>query len=93
MFINGINFDNTLSVKRQAELVEASGLLDRVLIGNQKQLYHIGDTVEGNGWTSGVIVDVWNDNGFYYYECETRRGRKTYTHRERQQNLTLLKRG
>lgn len=50
MFIaNNVNFDNTLNVKNFAKTQEAETILNDNFHGSEKQLYKIGDLVDGNG--------------------------------------------
>ena len=68
MLVNGINFDNTLSVRKFAQTAEAEALLN-IPRGTEKQLYPIGATVDGNGYgfNKGVIIDCYNQNGYIWY--------------------------
>ena len=70
MNIQGIHFDNTLSVKRQAE-----NFKDDNHTGNETQLYNIGMQVISTATATyridasdnAIITDVYTDNGYYYY--------------------------
>lgn len=84
-------FDNTSTIKRESKANEilATALYER---GDEKRLYKVGQTVDGNGlgFTRGVIVDVYEVNGFIYYVVEyklTTRAKKTYQKTLRQNDI------
>ena len=87
-------FDNTDTIKRQSKENEnfAATLYKR---GEEKQLYKVGQTVNGNGlgFKSGVIVDFYKVNGFIYYVVEyklTPRAKKTYQKTFRQIDINII---
>lgn len=87
-------FDNTSTIKRESKANEifATTLYKR---GEEKQLYKVGQTVDGNGlgFTHGVIVDVYEVNGFIYYVVEyklTPRSRKTFQKTFRQIDINII---
>lgn len=84
-------FDNTYTIKRESKANEilATSLYKR---GEEKHLYKVGQTVDGNGlgFTRGVIVDVYEVDGFIYYVVEyklTPRVKKTYQKTLRQNDI------
>ncbi len=94
MVINGINFDNTLSIRQFARSAEAEKLLD-ILTGKEKQLYKIGMTVDGNGYgfERGIIVDCYCQNGYFWYNIEYKlkpKARKTYKTSLRQKDIIVI---
>lgn len=49
MFIaSNVNFDNTLNIKKFAETQEAKNILNDNFHGSEKQVYKVGDLVDGN---------------------------------------------
>ena len=87
-------FDNTSAIKRQSKENEtfAAALYKS---GTEKQLYKVGQTVNGKGFgfTSGVIVDAYEVNGFIYYVVEyklTPRAKKTYQKTFRQIDINII---
>ena len=96
MFIaSNVNFDNTLSVKKFAETQEAKNILNDNFHGNEKQLYKIGDLVDGNGhgFNTGKIIDVYKNNGFYCYVVEYKikpKARKTFKMTLRQKDIKKI---
>ena len=94
MIINGINFDNTLSVRQFARSVEAEKLLN-IPAGKEKQLYKIGMTVDGDdyGFGCGTIVDCYCQNGYFLYDVEYKlkpKSRKTYKTSLRQKDIVIM---
>jgi len=87
---NILQFDNTLSTKQFAQTQEAKDILNRTIIGNQKQLYSIGSTVNANGIMNATITDTYKQNGFVYYVISWKVKKKEYISRERQQDLLLI---
>lgn len=84
-------FDNTAAIKRQSKANEtfAAALYKG---GAEKQLYKVGQTVNGSGFgfNRGVIVDAYEFNGFIYYVVEyklTPRAKKTYQKTLRQKDI------
>lgn len=87
-------FDNTHTIKQESKDNEifATTLYKR---GYEKRLYKIGQTVDGKGlgFTRGVIVDVYEVNGFIYYVVEyklTPRAKKTFQKTFRQIDIKLI---
>ena len=87
-------FDNTSIIKRESKANEifANTLYKR---GEEKQLYKVGQTVDGNGlgFTRGVIVDVYEVNGFIYYVVEyklTPRAKKDISKTLRQIDINII---
>lgn len=83
-------FDNTLSVR---ELAKRTILKDER--GNEMQLYHVGQKVDGygHGFYFGTIVEVYKENGYMRYIVEYKlkpRAKKTYTTILRQKDVTLI---
>ena len=83
-------FDNTLSV---GELAKRTILKDEPR--NEVQLYNIGQKVDGygHGFYFGIIVEVYENNGYYYYVIEYKlkqRSKKTYTKTLRQKDIKLI---
>ena len=94
MVVNGINFDNTLSIRQFARSAEAEKLLN-VPTGKEKQLYKIGMTVDGNGYgfERGIIVDCYCQNGYFWYDIEYKlkpKARKTYKTSLRQKDIIVI---
>ena len=94
MLINGINFDNTLSVRKFAQTAEAEALL-HIPQGTEKQLYSIGTTVDGNGYgfDKGVIIDAFNQNGYIWYDVEYKlkpKARKKFKTTLRQKDIVIV---
>ena len=87
-------FDNTNTIKQESKANEIfATTLDKR--GEEKQLYRVGQTIngDGSGFTRGVIVDVYEMNGFIYYVIEYKlkpRARKTYTKTLRQMDIKLI---
>ena len=96
MFIaSNVNFDNTLSVKKFAETQEAKNILNDNFHGNEKQLYKVGDFVDGNehGFDIGKIIDVYKNNGFFCYVIEYKikpKARKTFKMTLRQKDIKKI---
>lgn len=80
-------YDNTLLVKQEAERIRKTGMLDGTLMGNEKQLFSIGQKVSSNGIPNALITNVWMENGFCYYSIEWKIGNKSYSANEKQKNL------
>lgn len=79
---NAINFDNTKSIQNFARTAEAEKILNNSCSGNETQLYNLGDTVKSMYFDNGKIIDIYVQNGFYYYVCEYKlkpKARKTFT--------------
>ena len=96
MFIvSNVNFDNTLSVKKFAETQDAKNILNDNFHGNEKQLYKIGDLVDGNGhgFNTGKIIDVYKNNSFFCYVVEYKikpKARKTFKMTLRQKDIKKI---
>lgn len=96
MFIaSNVNFDNTLNIKKFAETQEAKNILNDNFHGSEKQLYKIGDLVNGNGhgFNTGKIIDVYKHNGFYCYVVEYKikpKARKTFKMTLRQKDIKKI---
>ena len=96
MFItSNVNFDNTLSVKKFAKTQEAKNILNDNFHGNEKQLYKVGDFVDGNGhgFNTGKIIDVYKNNDFYCYVVEYKikpKARKTFKMTLRQKDIKKI---
>ena len=96
MFItSNINFDNTLSVKKFAETQEAKNILNDNFHGSEKQLYKVGDLVNGNehGFNTGKIIDVYKNNGFFCYVIEYKikpKARKIFKMTLRQKDIKKI---
>ena len=83
MFItSNVNFDNTLSVKKFAKTQEAKNILNNNFHGNEKQLYKIGNLVDGNGhgFNTGKIIDVYKITVFTVMWLNTRSSQKQGKH-------------
>lgn len=69
-------FDNTLQVK-----VLASGVKLDSSKGQEQKLFEIGERIKTSSLapyrTEGVIIDVYNQNGFWYYVVNTTEGKYT----------------
>lgn len=81
-------YDNTLKTKNEAQKV----VLPEIS-GKETQLYKVGAKVSGNGFNFGEIIDLYKDNGFYYYVIEYKlkpKARKTYTTTLRQKDVKLI---
>lgn len=92
---NAINFDNTKSVRDFAKTPEAQRILNEVVDGKEKQLYSIGQTVngEGHGFYTGKIIDVYCQCGYYRYVIEYKlkpKARKTFTKTLRQIDIKVI---
>ena len=86
-------FDNTISVKREAQ--KAAYLLNDES-GNETALYKIGQKVDGNGlgFSVGEITDVYGQNGYVRYIITYKispRARKVYQKTLRQQDIKIIK--
>lgn len=96
MFIaSNVNFDNTLSVKKFAETQEAKNILNDNFHGNEKQLYKVGDFVDGNGhgFNIGKIIDLYKNNGCFCYVVEYKikpKARKTFKMILRQKDIKKI---
>ena len=96
MFIaSNINFDNTLSIKKFAETQEAKNILNDNFHGSEKQLYKVGDLINGNGhgFNTGKIIDLYKNNGFYCYVVEYKikpKARKTFKMTLRQKDIKKI---
>lgn len=96
MFVaSNVNFDNTLNIKKFAETQEAKNILNDNFHGSEKQLYKIGDLVDGNGhgFNTGKIIDVYKNNGFFCYVVEYKikpRSRKTFKTTLRQKDIKKI---
>ena len=93
MYLNDI-FDNTKSVRDFAKTEEAKRLL-YIPKGNEKQLYSIGQKVNGNGYgfNEGIIIDVWCENGYFRYKVEYKlkpKARKKFTQNLRQIDIVVI---
>lgn len=87
-------YDNTEKVASEAMEAVKNGIL-RNISGNERQIFQIGQIIDGNGFgfAEGKIIDIYNDNGYYYYVVEFRhskKARKTYTKILRQKDIKLL---
>ena len=87
-------FDNTHTIKQESKANEifATKLYKR---GDEKRLYKIGQTVNGDGlgFTRGVIIDFYEMNGFIYYVVEyklTPRAKKTFQKTFRQIDINII---
>jgi len=92
---NTINFDNTLCIKNFAKTQRAKNLLN-ISSGNEKQIANINDIIsgEGFGFYQGKIIDIYTQNGFYYYviKCKNSpRARKTFMKTLRSKDLNIIK--
>lgn len=96
MFIaSNVNFDNTLNVKKFAETQDAKNILNNNFHGSEKQLYKVGDLVDGNGhgFNTGKVIDVYKNNGFFCYVVEYKikpRSRKTFKTTLRQKDIKKI---
>lgn len=72
MLINGVNFDNTLEVKKLA----AKGI-PAIPVGKETQLYQVGETHTCSPFgllKAGIpfkIVEAYQQNGYWYYRDES----------------------
>lgn len=88
-------YDNTLKIRdwcNSSEGKKAEKELFAPINGNEKQLYSIGNIVDGNGlgFYTGKIVDVYCKCGFWYYRVEYKLGRKKYQDILRQSDIVLV---
>jgi len=84
------NFDNTKAIKDFANSQKGQNILNDIPKGKQKQIYTVGQKVNANGITNAIITESYMQNGYCYYVIEYKVNRKTFTSRERQQDLQLL---
>lgn len=85
-----ILFDNTRRTKQQARQNQA--FAERLSTkGDEKQVYNVGQQVDGNGlgFAKGVITDIYTVNGYKYYIVTYKVRRKEYTKTLRQQDIKL----
>lgn len=71
-------------------------LINNIQSGNELQLYQVGQIVDGsgNGFYKGEIIEVYQENGFFYYVINyklSERARKAYTQTLRQKDIVLWK--
>lgn len=87
-------YDNTEKVASEATEAVKNGIL-RDIKGHERQIYQIGQNIDGNGFgfALGKIIDAYNDNGYCYYVVEFRRSiraKKAYTKGLRQKDIKIL---
>jgi len=83
-------FDNTLQVKNFANSPEGQVILNTPAPrGNEKQLKNIGDKVNGNGYDNAKIIDIYKQNGFFYYVCEWKVKKNIYHETQRNKDILL----
>jgi len=93
MYLSDI-FDNTKAVRDFAKTAEAERLL-YIPKGTEKQLYKIGERVDGNGhgFNEGIIIDVYENNGYFRYIVEYKlkpKARKKFTMTLRQCDIVVI---
>lgn len=80
--------------RRADEMREGKKLISKIECGNEKQLYCVGDVVDGNGlgFYTGTIIDTYVNNGYMCYVVEYRlpKCRKTYHITLRQKDIVLV---
>lgn len=85
------NFDNTKTIKDNAKQNERFAM-SLLTSGNEKQLYNVGQKVDGNGlgFKDGIIVNTYTENGYFYYEVKYFIGKKPFTKVLRQKDIKIL---
>lgn len=92
---NVLNFDNTKSIRDFARTAEAEKILNEVVDGKEKQLYSVGQTVDGDGFGfyTGKIIEVYKQCGYFYYIIEYKlkpKARKTFKQTLRQKDIIII---
>lgn len=85
-----IHFDNTKKIKESSKMNEEF-VMSLLTVGNEKQIFNIGQKVDGNGlgFKDGIITDVYKENGYIRYEVEYKLD-KFYKKILRQQDVSII---